>query len=207
VIKGYSELILAIWGTTLEEKCRGYVEHINQGALQMNRLIGSILQFSLAKRKELHPVTVDLSAMAETIASELKLAEPDRHITFRIAGGITASGDRNLLLVVMENLLGNAWKYTGSRQEGEVEFGVLEDPSGVPTYFVRDNGIGFDMSQADRLFVPFKRLDGAEAFKGEGIGLATVERIIRRHGGKIWAESRIGEGATFFWQLGGRGPA
>ena len=131
----------------------------------------------------------------------MRLTEPERVARFNIADGVICNGDKNLLQMVMENLLGNAWKYTGNQKEAVIEFGVKE-VAGERSYFVRDNGAGFDMAQAEMLFVPFQRLPGADAFKGHGIGLATVARIVRRHGGKVWAEGEQGKGATFYFTLG-----
>ena len=201
IINGYSQVILQLCGGALDEDCTRYLQQIYEGTLRMNQLIDAVLRFSVVKRGELHPETVDLTDIAEKTAEELKLTEADRKVTFIFAKGITAEGDRNLLQVVMANLLGNAWKYTGNQEEAVIEFG-LKEVSGSPAYFVRDNGIGFDMAHAGKLFTPFQRLEGAAAFQGDGIGLATVERIIRRHGGRIWAESEPDRGATFYFQLG-----
>jgi len=133
------------------------------------------------------------------VAAELALAEPERRVTFRIGEGITGNGDAGLWRIVLDNLIGNAWKYTGKREEKLIEFGMTE-VDGKPACFVRDNGPGFDMVLADKLFMPFQRISGTEV-EGHGIGLATVERIVRRHGGKVWAESEPGKGATFFFTL------
>ena len=130
----------------------------------------------------------------------IELAEPGRRVTFLIADGVSADGDANLLRVVLGNLLGNAWKFSVERDEGIIEFGTTE-VHGKPAYLVRDNGAGFDMADADKLFTPFQCLPGAKESRGFGIGLATVERIIRCHGGKVWAEGAPGKGATFFFTL------
>jgi light-regulated signal transduction histidine kinase (bacteriophytochrome) len=148
----------------------------------------------------MHRDKVDLSGMAREVAASLERAETERQVTFRIANGIEVNGDAKLLNIVLDNLIGNAWKYSGNREGTVIEFGVTER-DGKPAYFVRDNGPGFDMAYAEKLFIPFQRLPGAEEFKGNGIGLATVERIIRRHGGRIWAESEPGKGATFYFTL------
>jgi signal transduction histidine kinase len=166
----------------------------------MNHLIDALLNFSSVARVELHKETVDLSAMAHLAAEELKLSEPERRVTLRLAEGLSAEGDPNLLRLVLSNLLGNAWKYTGTREEAIIEFGTMEI-DGKPAYFVRDNGPGFDMADVGKLFVPFQRLAGAGERRGFGIGLATVERIIRRHGGKVGAEGELGKGATFYFTL------
>jgi signal transduction histidine kinase len=184
----------------LDEGCRQYIQKTYDGTLRMNRLIEALLNFSRLAHVETHREMVDLSAMAREVALELKLAEPGRRLTFLIADGVNAFVDAPLFRVVLDNLLGNAWKYTGTRDEGVIEFGTTEI-SGNPVYFVRDNGAGFDMADADKLFVPFKRLPGAEECRGFGIGLATVDRIIRRHGGRVWAEGEPGKGACFFFTL------
>lgn len=199
-INGYCQVIQELCSVALGQQCRGYLEEIHGGTLRMNQLIDALLKFSSMTRIELRRETVDISAMAQAVAAELSLAEPERRVTFRIAEGITVSGDINLLRLVVENLFGNAWKYTGQREEGVIEFGVTEI-DGKPACFVRDNGAGFAMAEAERLFAPFQRLSGSAEFKGHGIGLATVERIIRRHGGRIWAEGEPEKGATFFFTL------
>ena len=147
--------------------------------------------------------------VAQEVAQSLRLTCPERQVEIRIGGGLSASGDAGLLRVVLENLLGNAWKYSACREKAVIEFAARE-MGGVPTYYVRDNGAGFDMSYADQLFVPFQRLPGSGDSKGFGIGLATVERIIRQHGGQVCAESAPGQGATFYFTLpvpGARGSA
>ena len=159
-----------------------------------------LLKFSSLAHVETHREAVDLSALAHVVAAELKLAESERRITFLIAAGVSAYVDADLLRVALNNLFGNAWKFTAMREEGIIEFGTTE-VDGKPAWFVRDNGIGFDMADTGRLFVPFQRLPGAEQCRGFGIGLATVERIIRRHGGRIWAEGEPGMGATFYFTL------
>jgi signal transduction histidine kinase len=147
----------------------------------------------------MHPDTVDLGAVAREVAASLERTEPERRVTFRIAEKIEVNGDAGLLRIVLDNLIGNAWKFTCNRDGTVIEFGVTE-VKGKPAYFVRDNGPGFDKADADKLFVPFKRLHKSD-FPGHGIGLSTVERIIRRHGGRVWAEGEPGKGATFYFTL------
>jgi PAS domain S-box-containing protein len=199
-INGYCQVILEMCGQNLGEQCRGYIREIYDGTLRMDELINALLNFSYITRSELHRNTVDLSALAHEVAEELKQAEPLRRVTFLIADGVCADGDDKLLRMVLDNVLGNAWKYTFMRDEGVIEFGTSE-VAGKTACFVRDNGTGFDMANSDKLFTPFQRLPGAEECRGFGIGLATVERIIRRHGGKIWAEGEVGKGATFYFTL------
>jgi light-regulated signal transduction histidine kinase (bacteriophytochrome) len=169
----------------------------------MNRLIDALLKFSSMAQIEPNRETVDLSDVAHAVAAELAQAEPARRVEFRITEGMSVIGDCNLLRVVLDNLLGNAWKYTGTREKGAIiEFGITK-LEGRPTYFVRDNGAGFDMAAADKLFLPFHRLPGAEGEEGYGIGLSTVERIITRLGGRVWAEGEKGKGSIFYFTLSG----
>lgn len=187
-------------GDQLQEECKGYVQEVYSGALRMNQLIDALLNFSRMGHVEPCREVVDMSAVAHEVGALLKLAEPERQVDFRIDDGIVANGDANLLRVVLDNLIGNAWKYTGMREKAVIEFGVT-DIGGVPTYFVQDNGEGFDKANADKLFVPFRRLPGAVKCGGFGIGLATVERIIRHHGGRVWAEGEPDKGATFWFTI------
>ncbi|MBT0653056.1 PAS domain S-box protein [Geomobilimonas luticola] len=200
VISGYCQVIREVCGDHLKEECLGYLQEVQSGAVRMNELIDALLKLSCLTRSELHRETVDLSSIAHTVAAELTLTAPDRRVTFRIADGISVNGDAKLLRVVLENLFGNAWKYTANREEAVIELGVI-DIDGTAACFVRDNGTGFNMADAEKLFLPFQRLPGAGEFKGHGIGLATVERIIRRHGGRIWAEGEPDKGATFWFAL------
>jgi PAS domain S-box-containing protein len=203
-ISGYSEILLEQCCDDNIGQCRSHIQEMHDSALRMNGLIDSILDFSHVMRTELCREVTDLSSMAREVATELQLAEPERRATIRIAEGMTVTADPNLTRVVLENLLGNAWKYTGMREEACIEIGMtLRD--GKTVCFVRDNGAGFKMAHAEKLFTPFHRLPGAEKFKGHGIGLATVERIVKRHGGKVWAEGEPGVGATFYFCLGGEG--
>jgi light-regulated signal transduction histidine kinase (bacteriophytochrome) len=144
--------------------------------------------------------TVDLSALAQAITMELQRSQPERDVEFTIAPGLVAKGDAHFLQVAMENLLGNSWKFAKKRGRTRIEFGY-DETNGQPAYFVRDNGVGFDMAYADKLFGAFQRLHSHSEFEGAGIGLATVQRIIHRHGGNIWAESAVGQGATFYFTL------
>jgi signal transduction histidine kinase len=138
------------------------------------------------------------------IAEQLRMGDPNRDVTFRIQPGIAVTGDENLLHAALENLIGNAWKYTAKTPRAVVEFGVSSNGEG-PVYFVRDNGVGFDMTYADKIFEPFQRLNNAAGFEGTGIGLASVANIVRRHGGGIWAESKTGAGTTMHFTLPGNG--
>jgi PAS domain S-box-containing protein len=200
IINGYCQAILELFGENLNPQCREYLHEIYDWTLRMNKLIDALLNFSHLSHCELYMEMVDLSMMAKSVAEELQQAETGRRVTFRIAEGLKAKGDANLLRVVLENLLGNAWKYSGNQYEAVIEFGRTE-VEGKPAWFVRDNGAGFDMGYAENLFIPFQRLPGSDEFKGHGIGLATVERIIKRHGGRVWAEGAVGKGATIYFTL------
>jgi len=159
-----------------------------------------MLNLSRITRSEMHRETVDLSALAQDIASELQKRYPERQAEFVIAEGLTSKGDSRLLQVLLDNLLGNAWKFTGKQPRARIEFGVTQD-EGNPVYFLRDNGVGFDKAYADKLFGAFQRLHATSDFPGTGIGLATVQRIVHRHGGGVWAEGEVGAGATFYFTL------
>jgi len=199
IVAGYCDVIENLYGDALAGECLDYIGEIQAGAMRMNQLIETLLRFSSVKRVELHRKKVSLSKMAKDVARNLQAAEPERRVTLRSATGITANGDAELLRLVLDNLIGNAWKYSKNQEEAVIEFGMAE-VDGQPAYFVRDNGPGFDMTAAARLFLPFQRIPGTNV-DGHGIGLATVDRIIRRHGGKVWAESKPSEGATFYFTL------
>ena len=200
VINILCQTIEELCGTDLNAECMGYVQESYKSTLRMNQLIDALLNFSRLGRVEPRREKVDLSAIAQVAAAELKQAEPQRRVTFMIAEGVTLNGDPDLLQVVLNNLFDNAWKYTALREGAIIEFGVTEIDGRVAC-FVRDNGAGFDMADADNLFIPFQCLPGVAECRGFGIGLTTVERIIQRHGGAVWAEGEPGKGATFYFTL------
>jgi PAS domain S-box-containing protein len=200
IICSYCQAIKEVCSDKLSMPCRRYVQETYDGAMRMNRLIEALLNFSQLTHAELKKETVDFSRMAKEVTGELEMTTGERRVEIRIADSINASGDANLLRVVLNNLFGNAWKFTGTRQEAVIEFGVM-DIDGKQAYFVRDNGTGFDNADRDKLFIPFQRFSGAEECRGFGIGLATVERIIKRHGGRVWAEGEPGMGAVFYFTL------
>lgn len=200
IINGYCEVILEMSGGNLDEECQGYLHKIINETIKMNHLIDTLLKFSRFSCSETHSESVNLSEMTKEIAAELKLTQPRRRVEFNIKDGVIAKGDASLLRVVMENLLGNAWKYTAKKEEALIEFGVAEF-DGRTGYFIRDNGAGFEISEADKLFGAFQRLHTNKEFEGTGIGLCTVRRIIHRHGGRVWAEGSLGTGATFYFTL------
>jgi len=166
----------------------------------MAALIDDLLNLTRVTRHEMRRETVDMSGLAWMIAQDLKQRDPGRKVEFVIAEGVRAHGDAHLLRVVLENLIGNAWKFTRKHSTARIEFGVKEQESKA-AYFVRDDGAGFDMAYADKLFGPFQRLHGMTEFEGTGIGLATVQRTIHRHGGRVWAESAVEQGAIFYFTL------
>jgi two-component system, sensor histidine kinase and response regulator len=199
-INGYCQVILEIFGAGLDPKCKEFIEVIYSETVSMNELIKTLLDFSRLTRKELVRSRTDLSEMAQATASGLLMRNPERSASFRIEPGMVADGDPDLLRVVLENLLGNAFKYTGRKEQALIEFGVMKG-SAERVYFVRDNGAGFDIAQSDKLFSAFQRLHSEREFKGFGIGLATVQRVIARHGGRIWAEGAEEQGASFYFTL------
>ena len=184
------------------EKVSHYLSRIQAGVAQMGQLIEDLLSLAQVSRAPLtHKETVDLSALAHTILDEWQARYPDRKAVVHIEKGLKAHGDSRLVRVLMENLLGNAWKFSAQQAVTEITVGRQLDAAGLPEFFVRDNGAGFDMAYVDKLFVPFQRLHAAAEFPGTGIGLATVSRVVKRHGGRLWTESAPGKGATFFFTL------
>ncbi len=200
-VDGFSKALLEDFGERLDDDGKMYVQRLRAAAQGMGQLIDDMLKLANVTSCELSRQKVNLSRIAQIIALELKQTQPEREVTFSIADNVTAFGDARLLRVVLANLLGNAWKYTGKRDEATIEFGVTE-AGGAMAYFVRDNGAGFDVTYADKLFGAFQRLHTSEEFEGSGVGLATVQRIVRRHGGNVWAEGEVGKGATFYFTLG-----
>jgi light-regulated signal transduction histidine kinase (bacteriophytochrome) len=177
------------------------VDKVKRASGKMADLIESVLALSRATREPLHIEHVDLSAIAATIVDDLRGLDPGRAVSIEIEKGLEVWGDPKMLYQLLVNLVGNAWKYTHDRAVAEIRIGARMD-RGEQVFYVRDNGCGFDMSQAGGLFEPFKRLAGSKGFKGTGIGLATVRKILDRHSGHVWADAKLGEGATFFFTLG-----
>ncbi len=199
-IDGFAHAILDEYAARLDETGRDYLGRVRAATARMGQLIDALLHLSRLSRGELNRRAVDLSALARTAADELKSQEPARSVAFVIPDGIMADGDPVMLRSVVENLLSNAWKFTAGRHPAVIELG-FEAKTGSTAYFVRDNGAGFDMTYAAKLFTAFQRLHAAKEFPGIGIGLATVQRIIHRHGGRIWAEGEVGKGATFYFTV------
>ena len=199
-VNGFSRLLEGQYADKIDEQGRGMLRRVREAADRMGRLIDDLLKLSRISRQEMRRGPVDLSALAREAAEELQHAEPGRRVEWVIAPQVSARGDLGLLRVALQNLIGNAWKYSSKRDSARIEFGIGER-DGRPAYFVRDNGAGFDMAYADKLFGAFQRLHSPGDFPGMGIGLATVARIIHRHNGEVGAEGRIGEGATFYFTL------
>ena len=200
-IEGYSQMLLEDCADALGDEGKRYLRHVREATRYMAQLIDALLSLARVTRSELHRIEVDLTALARGISERLRSASPGRDSCFIIDDGVHANGDARLLAVLLENLLGNAWKFTSKRKQAQITFGC-EERDGRPTYFVQDNGAGFDMAYAAKLFGPFQRLHSVSEFEGTGIGLATVQRVVHRHGGQVWAEGKIDEGATFFFTLG-----
>ena len=201
-VDGFSQALLEDYGDQLDAAARDYLARIRAGSQRMGRLIDDLLALSRLSRRPLH-AAVDLSALARAVAEELRQAAPGHPVAVAVAPGLTARADAGLVRVVLTNLLGNAWKFTGGRPDPRIVVGRAgaDDPA---VFFVRDNGAGFDMAYADKLFGAFQRLHAEHEFPGSGIGLATVQRIVHRHGGEAWAEGATGAGATFYFTLAAR---
>jgi two-component system sensor histidine kinase/response regulator len=200
-IDSFSRAVLESQGDRLDDNGRKFLSRVREASQHMSQLIDDVLYLSKVTRAELREQEVDLSGLATVILERLVEAEPGRTVDLKIRPGVVVTGDGQLLKIALTNLLENAWKFTGTQPDARIEFGVTY-LAGEPTYFVRDNGAGFDMTYAERLFGPFQRLHAQHEFPGSGIGLATVQRIIHRHGGRVWAEGTVGRGATFYFTLG-----
>jgi PAS domain S-box-containing protein len=193
-------------GEPLSERSRHYLARIRAGAGQMGELIEAMLTLAQVERSSLRCEPVDLSALAQTLSQGYQEREPGRQVHWQLEAGLHVQGDPGLLQQVLDNLLGNAWKFSAGRACAEIALGRQTSPAGETVYFVRDNGAGFDMAHADKLFGAFQRLHTQAEFAGTGIGLATVQRIVARHAGRIWGESVPGQGATFYFTLGTAAP-
>ena len=200
VMEGFAKILLEDYGKQLDEKGREYLSRVIDSARRMGQLVEGLLSLSRFSRQVLTRSSVELSQIARAIFQELRSTQPTRHVVVSIAENVTVQGDQQLLQVAMSNLLTNAWKFTAKKVDAKIEFG-MSTQDGNPVYFVKDNGAGFDMKYADKLFGPFQRLHSATQFEGTGVGLATVRRIIERHEGRIWAEGKVNHGATFYFTL------
>jgi len=203
-IAGFSKALLEFHAEQLDETGRRYLNRIDTSASRMCVLVEDLLRFSRITRVEMSEGKVDLTEMVRGLAAELAAQDGSRDVEFVVADGVEGWGDAALLRTALLNLMENAWKYTRKQAAARIEFGAREGTQG-PAYYLRDNGAGFDMAEANRLFNPFQRLHKESDFEGTGIGLATVDRIIRRHGGQVWAHGEVGQGATFFFTLSQEG--
>ncbi|VAW77189.1 Sensory box histidine kinase [hydrothermal vent metagenome] len=197
-IDGFSHALEEDCADTIGDLGRDHLRRVRAASQRMGRLIDDILQLSRMARGDMQWADVDMSKLACTVIDRLREAEPERDVDVRVMPGIQTRGDKALLGVLLDNLIGNAWKYTSKKEHAFIEMGVLEQDDAL-VYFIKDNGAGFNMRYSNKLFGIFQRLHKADEFEGTGIGLATVERIIHRHNGRVWAESEVDKGATFFF--------
>ena len=200
-IDGFSQILLEESADKLDEDGRRHLRRVREAAQQMGELIEALLSLARITRSELHRVDVDLSAIVHRIAARLRSSQ-ERDVRFVIQDGVRASGDERLLGVLLENLIGNAWKFTSKRESAEITF-ASQTQGATSVYRVEDNGVGFDMSHAAKLFGAFQRFHAATDFEGNGVGLAIVQRVVHRHDGRVWAEGEVGRGATFQFTLEG----
>lgn len=199
-VDGFSQAILEDCADRLDAEGKSYLQNIGDAARQMGRLIDGLLNLSRMARSELRRERVDLSGLAGAVLARLRNSQPDREVETVVEPDLVADADPRLMDVVLTNLLGNAWKFTGRRERSRIEFATRSGE--IPrVYFIRDDGVGFDEAYVDKLFGVFQRLHTTQEFEGTGIGLATVQRIVRRHGGRIWAKSEVDRGATFYFTL------
>jgi len=199
-IDGFCKALMEDYEDKLDIRGKDYLQRVREASKQMGQLIEAMLNLSRITLMKVHYKAFDSSGLAKTVAKELQEMEPERQVEFVIAEGLIVHGDPHLLRVALQNLLDNAWKFSKKCAHARIEFGFTQH-NGKPTYFVRDNGAGFDMASVNKLFGPFQRLHSTTDFEGTGIGLATVQRIIHRHGGHIWAEGAVDKGATFYFTL------
>jgi signal transduction histidine kinase/CheY-like chemotaxis protein len=200
-VRGFAELVVATDGAGLSTSAREYLGHIQDGVERMSRLVDDLLRLAQIGRAELEVTVVDLSAVVEEVLAELRRVDPDHPARATVQPGLMGCADAGLIRIALQNLLSNAWKYSSRVAAPHIEFGATKDERGEVTFYVRDNGAGFDQAMAERLFVPFQRLHSNIEFAGTGVGLATVQRIIHRHAGDIWATAAVGQGATFYFRL------
>jgi two-component system sensor histidine kinase/response regulator len=203
-ISGFSQALVEDEADRLDERGHDYLERIRAATLRMSQLIDDLLALARVSRADLQRTNARLGEIARSCADVLSASDPARKVSWSIPADLRGQADPRLVKIAFENLLGNAWKFTRKQPEARIEVG-LRMAGDERIYFVRDNGAGFDMAKADKLFAPFQRLHANAEFEGTGVGLATVQRVIHRHGGRIWAESAVGQGATFFFTLGETG--
>jgi PAS domain S-box-containing protein len=200
-IDGFSQALLEDYHHLLDEPGKDFLNRIRSSTQRMAQLIDDLIELSRVTRAEVRPEAVNLSAIAKAMAEELRTSEPGRRVEFSIAENLLAQGDEHLLRVAMDNLIRNAWKFTSKRPSARIEVGTAGREDNHMVYFVRDDGAGFEMDHAQKLFSPFQRLHSMAEFSGTGVGLATVQRIVHRHGGRVWAEGQVDRGACFYFTL------
>jgi light-regulated signal transduction histidine kinase (bacteriophytochrome) len=200
-IDGFSQALLEDYIDRLDTTGQDYLHRIRSATQRMGQLIDDLLTLSRLTRSDIHKESVNLSQLVSSICTDLQHADPERQVEVEIQTGAIGNGDARLLRVVLDNLVNNAWKFTSKQILAKIEFGSIVGENGIRVYFVRDNGVGFDLAFIDKLFRPFQRLHGMHEFPGNGIGLAIVQRIIHRHGGQVWAEGVLNQGATFYFTL------
>lgn len=201
-IGGFTQLLRRELGKNASEKAQRFMHSVVESTEQMGTLIEDLLRLSHLTRQEVKRIDVDLAQMAREISDRLRHEAPERRVEIVIPDTLPAHGDAGLMGVVMENLLSNAWKYTSKEPHARIVVGSRQEADGTTTFFVQDNGAGFDLKYAEKLFSPFQRMHGQQEFPGTGVGLATVQRIVHRHGGRIWADAKVGAGATFSFTCG-----
>ena len=200
-IDGFSQALLEDYHHKLDEPGKDFLQRVRSSTQRMSQLIDDLIDLSRVTRAEVRSEAVNLSVIAKGLAEELRESDPARQVEFSIAENLVAQGDDHLLRVALENLIRNAWKFTSKRSAARIEVGAAGHENGRVVYFVRDDGVGFEMALAQKLFSPFQRLHSVADFKGTGVGLATVQRIIHRHGGRVWAEAQVNKGASFYFTL------
>jgi light-regulated signal transduction histidine kinase (bacteriophytochrome) len=200
-IDGFSQALAEDAGPALDDESRGHLDRIRNATRRMGQLIDDLLTLSKVTRAEMKRERIDVSEIASQVANELARQAPNRTVAVTITPGLAATGDPQLVRLAFQNLIENAWKFTVRREQAQIEVGTTKDEDGMPAFFVRDNGAGYDTNFATKLFGPFQRLHPASEFPGSGIGLATVQRIVHRHGGHVWAEGQIDQGAAFYFTL------
>jgi PAS domain S-box-containing protein len=201
-IDGFSQALLEDCAERLDDQGRQYLQRVRNATQRMGTLIDDLLMLSRVTRSEMRRELMDLTQLAQSVIAGLEIIEPGRKVECQMQAGMVMDGDPRLMRIVLENLLGNAWKFTQRANPARIEVGSRTGDAGVPVYFVHDNGVGFDMTYVDKLFGAFQRLHATSDFPGTGIGLATVQRVIHRHGGRVWAEGETGKGASFYFTLG-----
>ena len=198
-VVGFATLLLSD-SKNMDDVAKNYIQWILESGYKMAQLIDDLLQYSRSGLADITLESVDLSKMASEIVADLKMRNPERIVNVNVQEDIVVNADQKLIQVVLNNLLGNAWKYSGKVENAEISFGKVE-LEGITTLFIADNGAGFDMEKAEKLFSPFIRLHSNNEFQGTGVGLSTVKRIIEKHNGSIWAESEKGKGAIFYFTI------